>query len=133
MTQDDFDPMLQQLLGDDPELQQRVRRNAPRWHLAKQLLASRRDAGLSQTQLAQATGMDQAQISRMESVNGPEPDTESIRRYLAGCGFVFGYVWGTADRHSLHVAGALALGNTAEEEEVFEGLIGQDAQLSHES
>lgn len=133
MTQDDFDPMLQQLLEDDQELQQRVRRNAPRWHLAKQLLASRREAGLSQMQLAQATGMDQAQISRMESVTGPSPDTDSIHRYLAGCGFVFGYVWGKADRDNLHVSGAVALGTSAEEEEVFEGLIGQDAQLSHEN
>jgi transcriptional regulator with XRE-family HTH domain len=132
MTQEKFDPLLQRLLDDDAELAERVRGNQQRWQLAKQLLASRREAGLSQKRLAEATGMDQAQISRMESVTGPSPDPDSIHRYLAGCGFVSGYVWGNPRGGTLHVAGAVPLGTSAGEEEVFERLIGQDAQLSEE-
>ncbi len=132
MTQEHLDPFLEELLENDSELKERVQRNSNRWQMAKQLLASRKEAGLSQAALADRTGMDQAQISRMESVTGPSPDPASIHRYLSACGFVSGVVWGKADRRHLHVAGAVALGTSAEEELVFEGLIGQDANLSFE-
>jgi transcriptional regulator with XRE-family HTH domain len=132
MTQDNLDPFLEEILENDSELKDRVQRNSNRWQMARQLLASRKEAGLSQTALAERTGMDQAQISRMESVSGPSPDPASIHRYLSACGFVSGVVWGKADQRHLHVAGAVALGTSAEEELVFEGLIGQDANLSFE-
>ena len=132
MTQEHLDPFLDEILETDSELKERVQQNSNRWQMAKQLLASRKEAGLSQAGLAERTGMDQAQISRMESVTGPSPDQASIHRYLSACGFVAGVVWGKADRRHLHVAGAVALGTSADEELVFEGLIGQDANLSFE-
>ena len=132
MTQEHLDPFLEEILENDSELKERVQRNSNRWHLAKQLLASRKEAGLSQKALAERTGMDQAQISRMESVTGPSPDQASIHRYVSACGYVSGVVWGKADQRHLHVTGAVALGTSAEEELVFEGLIGQDANLSFE-
>lgn len=132
MTQEHLDPFLEEVLENDQELKERVQQNSNRWQMAKQLLASRKEAGLSQAALAERTGMDQAQISRMESVTGPSPDQASIHRYLSACGFVSGVVWGKADQRHLHVAGAVALGTSAEEELVFEGLIGQDANLSFE-
>jgi len=132
MTQEHLDPFLEEILENDSELKERVQRNSNRWQMAKQLLASRKEAGLSQAALAERTGMDQAQISRMESVTGPSPDQVSIHRYLSACGYVSGVVWGKADQRHLHVTGAVALGTSTEEELVFEGLIGQDANLSFE-
>ena len=132
MTQEHLDPFLEEILENDSELNERVQRNSNRWQMAKQLLATRKEAGLSQTALAERTGMDQAQISRMESVSGPTPDLVSIHRYLSACGFLSGVVWGKADQRHLHVAGGVPLGPSAEEELVFESLIGHDADLSPE-
>jgi transcriptional regulator with XRE-family HTH domain len=117
---------IQEVLGKRPEVRERIRNNGARWHLSRQLVLARRRAGLSQRQLAETTGMDQAQISRMEAVTTSKPSDESLRRYLEGCGLVLGYVWGEMQSGDLHVTGAVALGGSPDAEERFEQLIDHD-------
>ncbi len=54
--------------------------------LALALRAMRKDRGLTQSQLAAASGLKQAAISRLESPGGPLPRLETMMRYVDGCG-----------------------------------------------
>lgn len=51
---------------------------------AATLAELRREAGLTQRQLAARLGLSQAQVARVEST--PSPSLRSLRRYLAGLG-----------------------------------------------
>lgn len=131
--QGSMDEVVQDSLRRRPGLREKVETNAARWRLGRALYDARRKAGLSQKRLAAITRLDQAQISRMESVTGPHPDDESVRRFLEGCGYVAGYVWGKPSDGGLHVDGAVALGGSAESERLIETLIGRDVVAEGEN
>lgn len=76
-------------------LDQRIRENTHRANLAMALARIRRVANLTQQAVAKAIGKDQAFVSRMESVTGPEPTADSIDAYVHACGGEVAYLLGT--------------------------------------
>ena len=61
--------------------------------LARQLVGMRSAAGLSQKELADRMGKDQAYVSRMESATHPMPKGQSIALYARSCGYVTAYAF----------------------------------------
>ena len=61
--------------------------------LARQLVRMRSAAGLSQKELADRMGKDQAYVSRMESATHPMPKGQSIALYARSCGYVTAYAF----------------------------------------
>lgn len=57
-----------------------------RVQIARQLRTARKEAGLTQAQLSEASGMSQPVISGMESPTGPMPEIESMDRFMQACG-----------------------------------------------
>jgi transcriptional regulator with XRE-family HTH domain len=78
----------EELIKRRPGLKQHLEENEARKNVALALLTLRKEAGLTQTELARKTGMTQARISIIESPTGPMPGTDTIRRYAEACGFV---------------------------------------------
>lgn len=74
------------LLAEDRELSASYERNAPKRKLALALRSLRKDAGLTQEQVAARSGLTQSHVSKMESATGPMPTTESLNRYADACG-----------------------------------------------
>lgn len=59
---------------------------APKAALARALRDARTAAGLTQSVLAQRSGLTQSHISRLESPTGSLPTLETILRYATACG-----------------------------------------------
>ena len=58
----------------------------PEYALAKELLAARTRAGLTQEVLAERMGTTKSAISRLEAVGGNPPSVSSLQRYAAAVG-----------------------------------------------
>ena len=65
--------------------------------IADQMRAARKSAGLAQQQLAKRTGIDQAEISRIENGTG-DPRRSTLIRYAKGVGGEFRFVAKSATR-----------------------------------
>lgn len=75
----DFDLYLEDRLKD-PRFAERFRKAGEAWDVALQLAALRKDAGLSQAELAKRVGTSQQQISRLESANYKGHSLSMLRR-----------------------------------------------------
>ncbi|WP_068809500.1 helix-turn-helix domain-containing protein [Thauera phenolivorans] len=84
---------MDELRRESPELDRRLRDSEPRRDLALALVGLRRNAGLTQTELAGAMGKDQAFVSRMESASGAFPSAASIEAYAQACNAAVAYVF----------------------------------------
>lgn len=85
--------VMDELRRESPELDRRLRDSGPRRDLALALVGLRRNAGLTQTELAAAMGKDQAFVSRMESATGAFPSAASIEAYAQACNAAVAYVF----------------------------------------
>ena len=83
-TRDDLDSLIDDLSRDDPRLGRRVAAALERRELARQLAARRREAGLTQTAIAERMGTSQGQIARFES--GADTRLSTVARYAAALG-----------------------------------------------
>ena len=54
--------------------------------IAKKLRTLRDARGMTQMDVANASGMTQSSIARIEALSGPTPGLESIQRYVKACG-----------------------------------------------
>lgn len=81
----DFDLYLEDRLKD-PGFAKRFRKAGEAWDVALQLAALRKDAGLSQTELAKRVGTSQQQISRLESANYEGHSLGMLRRVADALG-----------------------------------------------
>jgi len=79
-------PSLPSPLDIPDDARARARETTVRRTLAHLLKSMRREAGLSQTELADRTGMKQPAIARIESVTGPWPAQETLAAYAHACG-----------------------------------------------
>lgn len=68
-----------------PSLSDRQRKNARKRAVAIKLRALRDARGMTQGEVAAATGMTQSMIARLEALSGPVPSLESIERYVEAC------------------------------------------------
>ena len=87
--------VMEDLRRDSPALDRRLRESEPRRALALALVGLRRNAGLTQSELAAAMGRDQAFVSRMESPVGAVPSASSIEAYAQACRAAVAYVFAT--------------------------------------
>ena len=79
MKQTNFDRYLKEQLAD-PEFARRFERAGEAWDVALQLSALRRQAGLSQKELAKGVKTSQQQICRLESPNYEGHSLSMLRR-----------------------------------------------------
>ncbi|MCF8142447.1 MAG: helix-turn-helix transcriptional regulator [Deltaproteobacteria bacterium] len=80
-----FDRYLDEQLGD-AEFRDRFERAGEAWDVAMKLAALRKEAGLSQKELAQKVGTSQQQISRLESPSYEGHSLSMLRRIAAVLG-----------------------------------------------
>ena len=78
---DELDELIDDLSQDDPRLGLRVAAALERRELARQLAGHRRDAGLTQTEMAERMGTSQGQVARFES--GADTRLSTVARYAA--------------------------------------------------
>ena len=76
-----------------PEFEARWHETAERRELARSLIGMRRAKGLTQKELAQLMGKDQAFVSRMESATAPLPKAQHIALYARHCGYKTAYAF----------------------------------------
>ena len=81
---DDLDKLIDDLAEDDSGLQLRVAAALERRELARQLATRRRDAGFTQTEVADRMGTSQGQVARFES--GADTRMSTVARYAAAIG-----------------------------------------------
>lgn len=80
----DFQRQLDELL-QDPEFRECWEADEPEFQLRKAIIQARLDTQMTQAQLAEATGMDQRAISRIET-GGTNPTLRTIGRIAQGFG-----------------------------------------------
>lgn len=83
-ARDDLDTLIDELAEDDPGLRLRVAAALERRELARQLAGCRREAGLTQTEIATRMGTSQGQVARFES--GADTRLSTVARYAAALG-----------------------------------------------
>lgn len=81
---DDVEAPIADLSQDDPTVGLRVAAALERREHPRQLAGHRREAGLSQTEIAERMGTSQGQVARFES--GAETRLSSVARYAAALG-----------------------------------------------
>jgi len=69
----------------DPEFKAEYDRLEPEFMVMQAMLDARKQCGLTQEQLAAKTGINQADISRLENGNG-NPSIRTLQRLAAGMG-----------------------------------------------
>ncbi|MCD8192364.1 MAG: helix-turn-helix domain-containing protein [Oscillospiraceae bacterium] len=79
-----FDDYLQERL-QDPEFKSEYDALEPEFSLIRAMLDARREAGLTQKQLSERTGISQSDISKFETGNG-NPSLKTLQRLAAGMG-----------------------------------------------
>lgn len=88
-ARDDLDSLIDELSQDDPGLGLRVTAALERRELARNLAGRRRDAGLTQTEIASRMGTSQGQVARFES--GADTRLSTVARYAAALGVKVGW------------------------------------------
>ena len=100
---------------ESPALDRRLRDSEPRRDLALALVGLRRNAGLTQSELAAAMGRDQAFVSRMESALGAFQSAASIESYAQACNAAVAYVFASECEHAPRLV-TVPLGQASEAE-----------------
>lgn len=83
-AKDDLDQLIDELAQDDALLPSRVATALERRELARQLADRRREAGLTQSELAKRMQTSQGQVTRFES--GADTRLSTVARYAAAVG-----------------------------------------------
>jgi ribosome-binding protein aMBF1 (putative translation factor) len=81
---DDLDAYIDELAETDPLIHQKVEAALERRELARDLAGRRRDAGLTQCEVAERMGTSQGQIARFES--GADTRMSTVARYATAIG-----------------------------------------------
>lgn len=72
----------------DPEVAEEYRKMAPAYELRRQLIRIRKDAGLTQEQIAEMLQTKKSNISRLENVNSTiSPKLSTIEEYAKAAGY----------------------------------------------
>ncbi|MCV6594349.1 MAG: helix-turn-helix transcriptional regulator [Silicimonas sp.] len=78
-------PLKEQVLEARPDAVEIVEKQRLKADSAQMLRELRKSAGLTQMQVAEASGLDQSVISKMESPLGALPGLLSFHRYVSAC------------------------------------------------
>jgi transcriptional regulator with XRE-family HTH domain len=109
MPVSDLDHLHAEMLRDDPEFRQLWEASAAKRAIAIALVRTRKQAGLTQSDLAKKAGWDKAFISRLEGALGPVPDTATLTRYAAACDHTMGLVFASAKKGHAYIIDAVTL------------------------
>ena len=80
----EFDEFYNELMSD-PEVRKEYDALEPEFQLVRELIRARREAGLTQKELAEKTGIQQTNLSRIENGNG-NPSVMTLNRIAQGLG-----------------------------------------------
>lgn len=80
----DFDTYLQEQLKD-PEFRSEYDALEPEFAIMRAMVNARKNTGMTQKQLAEKTGINQADISKLEHGSG-NPSLRTLQRLAAGMG-----------------------------------------------
>ena len=69
----------------NPEVKREFDALEPEFQLIREMIKARREAGLTQKELAERTGLQQSNISRIENGNG-NPSLETLNKIAQGLG-----------------------------------------------
>lgn len=86
-TNSQIDAMLDELTDNPAEIKGELERLRAESALVEALMARRREAGLSQRQLAKRAGLAPAKVCRMESGDDASLKIGDVRQYLGGLGY----------------------------------------------
>lgn len=130
----DFDDVHESILNESPEIRALFAKTAKKRKFALLLAGIRKEAGLSQRDVANLAGWNKAFVSRLESAQGGIPDLDTLERYFRACGSAFGLITGSpgAEGH-VHVTHAVTICGTDDgHPQVFERLEEMDLDIDTE-
>lgn len=78
---------LQAMIEANPELQQVIDDFDREYEFRKKLVAARKEAGLTQKELENLSGLDQRAISRLEKDQDVSPNLKTVLRYIDAMGY----------------------------------------------
>ena len=78
---------IKDLLGTNPELVEEVNEFEREYQFRKKLVLARREAGLTQKELEELSGLDQRTISRIEVDEKISPSIKTLIKYLGAMGY----------------------------------------------
>jgi len=78
---------LEELMENSPEAKSAVEEFRKEYEFRKKLVLAREEAGLSQRQLQEISGLDQRAISRMEADEKISPSVKTLMKYLNALGY----------------------------------------------
>jgi transcriptional regulator with XRE-family HTH domain len=97
-----LDDLREELLQRDPEFRKLWEASAPKRAIAIALVRMRKQAKMTQSELAERANWDKGFVSRLEGANGPMPDTATLARYAKACQHAVGVVFASvANGHTL--------------------------------
>lgn len=79
-----YDEIFNEMMKD-PEVKREFDALEPEFQLIREMIKARREAGLTQKELAERTGLQQSNISRIENGNG-NPSLETLNKIAQGLG-----------------------------------------------
>lgn len=115
---DRLDKLIKGQLEKRPDLSEEWGQTELRRELASALIRLRKDAGLTQTQVAETAGWDQSYVSKLESALGPWPTHTNLERFSAACGADVALVFVSDERPDVFAVGT-HFGGTDRTRKVF--------------
>ena len=82
--QDDFD-LLMEKEKNNPDFQAELAALEPEYDIVNAIITARKTSGMTQKELAEKTGINQADISKLEHGNA-NPSLKTLKRLAAGMG-----------------------------------------------
>lgn len=79
--------MLNKMIVTDPEVKAYIDDFDKEFEFRKKLVIARQEAGLTQKELQDISGLDQRAISRMETDEKISPSIKTLMRYLGAMGY----------------------------------------------
>jgi len=87
MNIDDTRKRIQEIADTNPEAKAALEEHRREYEFRKKLVLARQEAGLTQRELQDLSGLDQRAISRVETDDKISPSIKTLMRYLGAIGY----------------------------------------------
>ena len=84
--------ILQEMMDADPEIKQFIDEWDREYEFRRELVLARMEAGLTQKELSELSGLDQRAISRVEKSVDVSPNLKTLTKYLNALGLKLGLI-----------------------------------------
>jgi len=119
---------MEEQLKSDPEFRKLWDASAAKRAIAIALVRMRKQARMTQSDVAESAKWDKAFVSRLEGATGPIPDTATLARYAKACKHAVGVVFASVDNGHTRITDAVTLSAPAAAHP-FEELKGDELAL----